>query len=245
MSSPITVRRRSLPYPLHTTAAPSSSPQVSAPQGGRVAGRYRYDLSTAGWWWSPEMFAVLGLPADVAAPSTELLLARQHPADGPRVLAALEAARRGIGFVLQLRSSRWDGGERLVVLLGEPSFDGAGEIAAVEGVCVDITDGRPHGGDDDRVRALQTEVLQLRTAMASRACIEQAKGILMLLTNCSEQGAFELLAHISSHTHRKVREIAQTIVESATGRGRLPDDVAGILRDACPPAPHPAAATPG
>jgi hypothetical protein len=246
MSSPTISRRPSLPYPLHTTTAPSSSPQVPAPRAEpRVAGRYRYDLRTGGWWWSPEMFAVLDLAGDGVAPSAELLVARQHAADRPRVLEALEATRRGAGFALQVRTSRSDGAERLVVLLGEPQFDGDGEVAAVEGVCVDITDGRPHSAEEDRVRALQAEVLQLRTAMASRACIEQAKGVLMLLTNCSEQGAFDLLAHISSHTHRKVREIAQTIIDSATGRGRLPDDVAAIVRDACPPAAHPAGPTPG
>ena len=124
-----------------------------------------------------------------------------------------------------------------MVVLGEPQITGD-EVQAVEGVCVDITDGRPLGGAEERLTALQTEVFQLRTAMASRASIEQAKGILMLLTNCSDQGAFDLLAHISSHTHRKVREIAQTITESACGRNKLPDDIAVILRDACPPESH-------
>jgi AmiR/NasT family two-component response regulator len=71
--------------------------------------------------------------------------------------------------------------------------------------------------------------------MASRAAIEQAKGILMLLTSCTDQVAFDLLAHISSHTHRKVRDIAVAIVESASGHGALPPDVREILRDACPP----------
>ena len=99
----------------------------------------------------------------------------------------------------------------------------------------------PDGGPGqalDRVRALELEVTQLRTAMASRAVIEQAKGVLMLLTGCAEQVAFDLLAHISSHTHRKVRDIAQDMVASATGRCQLPDDVKAILRDACPPS-HP------
>ena len=73
--------------------------------------------------------------------------------------------------------------------------------------------------------------------MASRATIEQAKGILMLLTSCGEQVAFDLLAHISSHTHRKVRDVAQSITESARGTAKLPDDVCAIIRDACPPAP--------
>jgi hypothetical protein len=79
-------------------------------------------------------------------------------------------------------------------------------------------------------------VTQLRTAMASRAAIEQAKGILMLLTSCSDQVAFELLAHMSSHTHRKVREVAVAITESASGHGTLPADIRAILQDACPPA---------
>ncbi len=89
--------------------------------------------------------------------------------------------------------------------------------------------------DDDRLHALEVEVAQLRTAMASRAVIEQAKGVLMLLTGCADQVAFGLLTHISSHTHRKVREVAQELVASATGRSPLPLDVKVILRDACPP----------
>jgi AmiR/NasT family two-component response regulator len=87
----------------------------------------------------------------------------------------------------------------------------------------------------ERVHALQAEVEQMRAAMASRAAIEQAKGILMLLTSCSDQVAFDLLAHISSHTHRKVRDVAQVITASAAGSAPLPADIRGIIRDACPP----------
>jgi hypothetical protein len=89
----------------------------------------------------------------------------------------------------------------------------------------------------ERVQALETEVDQLRSAMASRAAIEQAKGILMLLTCSTEQVAFDLLAHISSHTHRKVRDVARSITDSACGSATLPPDVGAIIRDACPPAP--------
>ena len=103
----------------------------------------------------------------------------------------------------------------------------------VRAYLADVTGLLEHAG-----RLGQTEVTQLRTAMASRATIEQAKGILMLLTSCSEQVAFELLAHMSSHTHRKVREVAQSIVDSASGHAPLPEDLRAILRDACPPAPR-------
>ncbi|MGY1751998.1 ANTAR domain-containing protein [Blastococcus sp. SYSU D01042] len=104
----------------------------------------------------------------------------------------------------------------------------------------------PPGGPDpgstadaDRAAALEVEVAQLRAAMASRACIEQAKGILMLLTGCTDPVAFALLTHISGHTHRKVRDVALAITASASGATPLPPDIRAIVRDACPPpAPH-------
>jgi PAS domain S-box-containing protein len=203
-----------------------------------VTGQYRLDPHSASWWWSPEMFEVLGLPADGAAPSTELLLQCQHRDDRSRVLQAISTAcAAGRPFAVESRVVRRDGTLRVVVLHGHPLPGARGAASAIEGTCVDITDGRMTR-DDAVVAALQTEIGQLRTAMASRATIEQAKGVLMVLTGCSEQVAFELLAHMSSHTHRKVRDVATAITESASGRAPLPDDIRTILRDACPPAPR-------
>jgi hypothetical protein len=91
--------------------------------------------------------------------------------------------------------------------------------------------------DAERAAALAAEVEQLHEAMASRACIEQAKGILMLLTGCTDQVAFALLSHISAHTHRKLRDVAHAITASASGGAGLPADIRTILRDACPPGP--------
>jgi hypothetical protein len=182
------------------------------------------------------MYVVHGLPPETTEPSTELFLQHLHPDDRSRTLQAItHACTAPDAFVLEVRVRRPDGDQRAVVLMGEPDGDTTGGVRAVEGMCVDITDCRPPGSEGEQVHALQTEVNQLRAAMASRAAIEQAKGILMLLTSCSDGVAFELLAHISSHTHRKVRDVAQTITESAGGSTRLPDDVREILRDACPP----------
>lgn len=89
--------------------------------------------------------------------------------------------------------------------------------------------------DAERAAALAAEVEQLHEAMASRACIEQAKGILMLLTGCSDRVAFDLLSHISGHTHRKVRDIARALTASASGSGDLPPDIRDVLSDVCPP----------
>jgi hypothetical protein len=182
------------------------------------------------------MYLLHGLVADSTEPCIQLLLDTQHPSDRRRTAHALAAACAGKAFALEVRVLRAGYSARTVVLVGEPQRDPSGAVVAVDGVCVDLTDGR-RVSDGDRVHDLETEVAQLRTAMASRAAIEQAKGILMLLTSCSDQVAFDLLAHISSHTHRKVREVAVAITESASGHGGLPEDIRTILRDACPPAP--------
>jgi len=221
------------------TGAPQSAPRPGSPYArGPVTARFRYSPPTGTWWWSPEMYALHGLVADGVPARTRLLLDLLHPSDRHRARAALAACGEGHAFALETRVTRPDGGLRTVVLVGEPVTDDEGRVVAVDGVCVDLTDGR-HGTEPDRVQELETEVAQLRTAMAGRAPIEQAKGILMLLTGCAEQAAFELLTHISSHTHRKVRDVALVIAGSAAGRGTLPDDISAILRDACPPAAVP------
>jgi hypothetical protein len=240
MSSPALSRDRASARPTPpaaVTAAPVPRPAEPPAMEQGMAARYRYDRRSSSWWWSPEMYAVQGLPPDATTPGTDTLLRYQHPEDRPRTLAAITAAcEEARAFSLETRTVRPDGAHRTLVFVGEPTLDADGRVAAVDGLCLDITDGRPPGSESERVHALETEVEQLRAAMASRAAIEQAKGILMLLTTCSDQGAFDLLAHISSHTHRKVRDVAHAITASAAGRTGLPDDVRGIIRDACPPA---------
>ena len=235
MASPTLSRHR-----LTEQSAQAVAESVAPPRPDAIA-RYRYDRCAGTWWWSPEMFTLHGLPPGSPQPDAEALLRRVSPEDRPRLLAAVtEACASGRAFALELRIVRPDGTPRTVVLTGEAQLDVTGAVATVEGMGVDLAGCRPPGSDTARLEALQAEVCQLRSAMASRAGIEQAKGILMLLTTCSDQVAFDLLAHISSHTHRKVRDVAQVITESASGHGRLPDDVRAIVRDACPPSRSPA-----
>ena len=223
--------------PQHRSAAAVREPALTSPPRApvarrtRLAGRWRYERGTGEWWWSEEMAALHGHPAEGAC--TEALVAAQHPDDRPRTVDALSAAvTGGHAFCLEVRVLTPGGGHRAVTLLGEPRLDDDGRVGAIEGLAV--ASPRPAPGED-RLRALETEVDQLRVAMAHRAPIEQAKGVLMLLTGCGEQAAFELLAHISSHVHRKVRDVALDLVASASGQRPLTAEVKDILRDACPP----------
>ena len=214
----------------HTRAAGAHRPAA------RLAGRFRGDLATDQWWWSPELYDLQGIPVESVQPSVGLLLSHVHDADRPGLRESFSAAATSAAtFAREYRVLRADGEQRTALLICEPETDAAGRVTALSGLVVDVTESRAVAPVAEQVRQLETEVEQLRSAMASRAAIEQAKGILMLLMVCSDQVAFDLLAHISSHTHRKVRDVAVSIIESASGHCPLPDDVRDILHDACPP----------
>jgi GAF domain-containing protein len=55
----------------------------------------------------------------------------------------------------------------------------------------------------------------LRTAMVNRAVIEQAKGIVMGERRCSNEEAFRILSKISMESNRKLRDVAQALVDRA------------------------------
>lgn len=58
-------------------------------------------------------------------------------------------------------------------------------------------------------------VEQLQAALASRAVIERAKGVLIAREGCSDDDAFDILRRASQRENRKLREIAQELVDRA------------------------------
>ena len=79
-----------------------------------------------------------------------------------------------------------------------------------------------------RYNSAATETRQLRTAMSSRAVIEQAKGILMARDRVDEDTAFSLLRVESQTSNRRLRDVAVSVVEEASGvRVATPGDDAG------------------
>lgn len=64
----------------------------------------------------------------------------------------------------------------------------------------------------DRVEQLAD---QLRAALASRAVIEQAKGIIMARSRTDAGGAFAILRRSSHRQNVKLREVARQIVDGA------------------------------
>ncbi len=63
---------------------------------------------------------------------------------------------------------------------------------------------------------------QLRLAMASRAVIEQAKGIVMAQNGGDPDEAFTTLARLSQTRNVKLRDLAEDVVRRTTARGHPP-----------------------
>ena len=62
----------------------------------------------------------------------------------------------------------------------------------------------------------QTRVAeQLQEAMRSRAVIDQAKGIIMGARRCTAPEAFRVLSDMSQRSNRKLRDVAQALVDQA------------------------------
>lgn len=232
---------------LVTTPAPERSP-CTRPGAGAPLGEWTWHPGSGAWVYSPALLALLALTPAVSpevrggrrGALAGLRLPHVHAEDRLRLRTALEgAALQGRPFAVDVRFLCGDGRVADTTVTGAPATgdQDPGAAHVVRGLVVDVTADRTRTGqaDDDPQAALRREVEQLRAAMASRALIEQAKGVLMALVTCSDHAAFDLLGHLSNHTHRKVREVAALVVGSASGADQLPADLQEILRDACPP----------
>jgi len=72
---------------------------------------------------------------------------------------------------------------------------------------------QPSPSDDHRDR----EIAQLRSALASRDVIGQAKGVIMVVHGCSADQAFAMLRALSQRTNVKLRDVAAQVVSDRPG----------------------------
>ncbi|GAA5070731.1 AmiR/NasT family two-component response regulator [Thermocatellispora tengchongensis] len=72
--------------------------------------------------------------------------------------------------------------------------------------------------DFDEVR---TDAAQMHEALAGRAVIDQAKGIIMQISGCTADEAFDELRRVSQHHQVKIADLARLLVsEHQNGNGR-------------------------
>ncbi|HVV10206.1 PAS and ANTAR domain-containing protein [Amycolatopsis sp.] len=198
-------------------------PLSALPSGQRAdqVGMYHWDVRTGTWSWSSEIYSMYGYRPGSVSPSTELLAKHGHPGDRPRLTDVFERARRtGEPFSCQLRIAAADEVTRAVVVVGDVDQDEAG-TTKIHGYYVDLTSARLR--EAEQLSELAGEAAGLQRAMASRAGIEQAKGMIMLGYGCDSAAAFEMLITASQRGNVKLRELADRLVAAVQNPAVQPD----------------------
>jgi hypothetical protein len=96
----------------------------------------------------------------------------------------------------------------------------------------------PRTAPSEEDAVLLAEVVELRAkneqlgrALASRAVIDQARGMMMALTPCPSDRAWDLLVDVSQHCNIKLRDVADALVATTKNR-TLPEPIQRELRRA-------------
>ncbi|WP_327721823.1 ANTAR domain-containing protein [Streptomyces sp. NBC_00490] len=87
--------------------------------------------------------------------------------------------------------------------------------------------GNAPAGQD--VVALRAENDQLRRALASRAVIDQARGMVMILTPCHRGAARKLLVDVSRQCDTRLPEVAAALIAAWEGKP-LPEHMQRAMR---------------
>lgn len=190
-----------------TVPAPDAT-VIDALAGGTTepVARFTYDVAQEAWWWSPELYALHGLSHEVP-PSTDLLLSHKHAEDR----TATENTLRGVlatgePFCCRHRIIDAQGRTHTVLSLGEGIRDEAGDVVAVRGYFIDLTESLSRQFADTTADAVTKSA-------ATRAVIDQAKGILIAAFTIHPDAAFDLLTWYSQHSNTKVRVLAQDLID--------------------------------
>ncbi|MEO5981696.1 MAG: PAS and ANTAR domain-containing protein [Pedococcus sp.] len=210
--------------------APKWDPLLALTAGtAEPAARFRYDVASGDWWWSPGMFELHGLVAGELEPSTGLLMAHKHPGD----LAATQGTLRhvlatGEPFCCRHRVVDAHGQLREVLSIGEAGHGPDGSITTVQGYFVDLTDA--FAATTAASRAAAAVPVVERRRFVPDLVIEQAKGTLIAAFGLTADAALELLSWRAEETGVDVPAVARGLVAEF---GALREDDLSPARRAC------------
>jgi PAS domain S-box-containing protein len=181
-------------------------------------GRFRFFLAGQRWEWSDAVARMHGYEPGTVVPDTDLLIRHKHPDDRERVADGLKRVQQGEPFSSRHRIIDTAGHTHWVIVVGDSMLDDEGAVAGTSGFYIDITE------------TLQSDITSgVSQAAASRAGIEQAKGLLMATYGITADRAFDILVWRSQETNIKVRELARRLL-AAMARNMPPDARAEVDR---------------
>ena len=176
-------------------------------------GWFRFYFTDQRWEWSEQVQRMHGYEPGSVIPTTDLVLAHKHPNDRGQVAATIDdILHTHKAFSTRHRIIDTGGNVRHVVVVGDRLHDDQGAVIGTHGFYVDVSP-LPDQEREDLVTAKLAEITQ------QRASIEQAKGMLMLIYDISDDAAFNLLKWLSQEANVKLRLLARQICEDFRGAG--------------------------
>lgn len=173
---------------------------------GAVVGHHALRPDEGTWWWSDGMRALYARDAP-GEPAVDLLVEHVHGEDrGPVREAIARCADEGTPFAVRHRVLDRDGGTVEVTLTGARGHDGPA-AREVRGMVLDL-------GAAVTGAARGRASLELGTALASHAVVDQAKGVLALAYGLDEAAAFELLRWCSMRSNVRLTTVAHRLLLS-------------------------------
>jgi PAS domain S-box-containing protein len=171
-------------------------------------GRFDYHYSSDTWTWSDAVARMHGYEPGEIKPTTDLVLSHKHADDLNQVKELLRQSE--VPFSSRHRIRTTMGEIRNIVVVGDAVTDEDGRIVATRGFYVDIT-------DDENADLQHILGQELNAIIPTRAIIEQAKGMLMVLYVIEEDAAFSILRWRSQQLNIKVSTIAGTLAAHLPG----------------------------
>jgi PAS domain S-box-containing protein len=193
--------------PVDTTLADSSTPQQ--------VGWFRFYFSDQKWEWSKEVQRMHGYKPGTVTPTTKLVLSHKHPEDRAQVAATItDMINTRRPFNTRHRIIDTQGHVHHVIVAGDQLRDQNSEVIGTYGFYIDLD----HTADQPYEDVITVRVAEIAE---SRAAIEQAKGMLMLVYGLAADAAFDLLKWLSQTHNVKLRLLAEQIVQDFCMPGGL------------------------
>jgi len=181
--------------------APAMTTVITGPYGPFV-----YSVTSESWWWSDDLYRILGFEPGDIVPTTALLVAHKHPDDAAVATSIItNALTSGEPFALWHRVIDARQRTRTVVSVGDGVHDESGKLVEVRGYMVDVTGSKRSQTARDIDEAV-------RRSAESRGTIEQAKGLIMATLAVDADEAFELLKKCSQNANVKLRDLADSLL---------------------------------
>jgi PAS domain S-box-containing protein len=181
------------------------------------AGWFRFYFADQRWEWSEQVQRMHGYEPGTVTPTTELVLEHKHPEDRRQVATTIEQIlNTHKAFSTRHRIIDAIGEVHHVVVVGDQLHNDQGDVIGTHGFYVDVTP----TSDQERENIVTARLAEIAE---QRACIEQAKGMLMLVYGIGDTAAFELLKWLSQEANVKLRPLAERICEDfrSTGQGPM------------------------